>query len=324
MATTINNGIPTTATGSSSENIDFANLGPYLLTNFIHVLEAAGIIIIGLFAIRYAKRYLNKMTTIHAQQKTALNLLEKLFTGFIVVISITLALKVIGLDMTLLVSVSILGLSYGLQDIIKNYVAGILIMFKSPFKIGDLINIKNQTGKVDSIDFQATTLRTADQKHVTIYNSDVMTQSITNYSTSNIRRIDIDLTLGYGSDNLLAFKTFDRIVSAHPSVLKKPAHKIVFKKFSSNGLDFSIRVWVNFPANIMAIKSDLAMQINQAFDEENIFIPFSKDIQLDSDYTFTEKRKNKIAETHKNPIYIDDTVNTFPSVGELIDYDEIE
>jgi small conductance mechanosensitive channel len=323
MATQINTNVPS-GSGSGSDTIDFANLGPYLLTRFITVLEAAAIIIIGIFLIRYAKIYLNKLTIVHAQQKTALNLLEKLFTGFIIVISITLALKTIGLDMTLLVSVLILGLSYGLQDIIKNYVAGILIMFKSPFKIGDLINIKGQTGKVETIDFQATTLRTADQKHVTIYNSDVMTQSITNYSHTTIRRIDIDITLGYGSDNLQAFKIFDRILESHPSVVKKPAHKIVFKQFSTTGVQFSIRAWVNFPSNVMAIKSDIALQISQAFDEEKIYIPFEKTIQIESDYSMTDARKAKIAEMHKNPIYADDLSVGFPPAGELIDFDEIE
>ena len=324
MATQINSNIPSGSTGGGSDTIDFANLGPYLLTRFITVLEAAAIIIVGFFVIRYTKNYLNRLTIIHAQQKTAINLLEKLFTGFIVVISITLALKTIGLDMTLLVSVLILGLSYGLQDIIKNYVAGILIMFKSPFKIGDLINIKGQTGKVDAIDFQATTLRTADQKHVTIYNSDVMTQSITNFSNSSIRRIDIDITLGYGSDNLQAFKIFDRILSSHPSVVKKPAHKIVFKQFATNGIQFSIRAWANFPSNIMAIKSDLAMQISQAFDEQKIYMPFEKSIQIETDYSMTESRQNRLAALHQNPIYADDQSTGFPPVGELIDFDEID
>jgi len=226
--------------------------------------------------------------------------------------------------LTLLVSVLILGLSYGLQDIIKNYVAGILIMFKSPFKIGDLINIKGQTGKVESIDFQATTLRTADQKDVTIYNGDVLTQSITNFSRSTIRRVDIDITIGYGSDNLQAFKIFDRIISNHASVLKKPAHKIVFKQFAPNGVQFSIRAWVNFPSNVMAIKSDIAMQISQAFDEEKIYIPFEKSIQIESDYSMTEARKAKITEMHQNPLYADDHSIGFPPAGELIDFDEIE
>ncbi len=311
-------------TGAESGTIDFANLGPYLLTKFLGVLEAALIIIIGIFVIRYVKRYLNKIALEHEQQKTALNLFEKLTTGFIIVISITLALKIVGIDMTLLVSVTILGLSYGLQDIIKNYVAGILIMFKSPFKIGDIINIKGHTGKVDKIDFQSTTLRTFDQKDVTIYNSDVMTQSIINHSRSDIRRLELDVTLGFGSDYLHAIKVFDQIVRNHPNVLKKPSHKIIFKKFEDNGITFTIRCWAQLPCNLLAIKSDLALQISQVYDETVVFLPHGKDIQENSDYTLSETNKARQEALRKaGNLTVDDT-QPIPADAELIDFEEIE
>lgn len=309
---------------SASSNIDFANLAPYILEKFILVLEASAIIIAGIFAIRYTKKYLKKLETQHEQQRTALNLFEKITSGFIIVITITLALKIVGIDMTLLVSVSILGLSYGLQDIIKNYIAGILILFKSPFRIGDTIRIRDCTGKVEKMDFQYTTLRTFDRKNVTICNSDVMTQAITNHSNSDIRRIEIDVTLGYGSDNLAAFQIFDRLLKNHPLILKSPLFKIIFKKFSDSGIEFSIKAWVKFPCNLQGIKSDLAIQISQAFDEENIYMPYSKGIEADTDYTLTENRRKVLAAFKASPL-----VTTEPTVDpnfipEMIDFDEVE
>jgi small conductance mechanosensitive channel len=323
MASPINTNtdVPTSASGGQ---IDFNNLWPYILTKFVQTMEAVLVIVVGLFAIRYIKRYLNRIALEHEQQKTALNLFEKLTSGFIIVISITIALRIVGIDMTLLVSVTILGLSYGLQDIIKNYVAGILIMFKSPFKIGDIINIKGHTGKVDKIDFQATTLRTFDQKDVTIYNSDVMTQSIINHSRSNIRRIEMDITLGFGSDYLRAVKIFDHILRNHPSTLKKPSHKIIFKKFDDNGITFTIRCWAQLPCNLLAIKSDLALQLSQIFDEETIFLPHNKDIQLETDYTLTDKKKLQIQEVKKNPNFAIDENQPIPADAELIDFEEID
>jgi small-conductance mechanosensitive channel len=322
MAAPINTNTNVSSTTEGGQ-IDFANLGPYLLTKFLLVLEAALIIIVAILFIRYTKRYLNKIALEHEQQKTALNLFEKLLTGFIIVIAITMALRIVGIDMTLLVSVTILGLSNGLQDIIKNYVAGILIMFKSPFKIGDIINIKGHTGKVDKIDFQSTTLRTFDLKDVTIYNSDVMTQSIVNHSRSNIRRVEIDMTLGFNSDYLRAIKIFDRIIRNHPNILKKPSHKIIFKKFDS-GITFTIRCWVQLPCNLLAIKSDLALQLSQAYDEETIFVPYGKDIQLETDYTLTEKKKAQNAELKKTPIFSLDETQPIPQDSELIDFEEID
>jgi len=304
--------------------IDFANLGPYLLTKFLLVLEAALIIIVGIFLIRYTRRYLNKISIEHEQQKTAVNLFEKLLSGFIIVISITLALRVVGIDMTLLVSVTILGLSYGLQDIIKNYVAGILIMFKSPFKIGDMISIKGFTGKVDKIDFQSTTLRTFDQKDVTISNGDVMTQSIVNFNRSPVRRIELVMTLGYGSDYLHAIKIFDHILRNYEGVLRKPSHKIIFKSFDEKGVTFAIRCWAQLPCNLLAIKSDLALQLLKIYDEQTVFLPHGKDIQVDSDYTMTDQNKAQIEATKKTPGFTLDETQPIPADAELIDFDETE
>jgi len=284
-------------TGVSTDNsgIDFQNIIPSILGKFVDVLFAALILVIAYFVTRYVRARLSKIIILHENQKNAVNLLEKLINGFIIVISATLALKVIGLDMTLLVSVCVLGLSYGLQDIIKNYVAGILILFKAPFKIGDTIKIRDYTGKVDKIDFQSTTLKTFDRKDVTIYNSDVMTQSIINFSRNDMRRVDIDVQLGYGTDTTAAFKTFENIMGSDTHILKNPGHHIVFKKFAESSVIFTLKGWVKMPANIPAIKTNLAQQIQAAFNESTIYMPYVKGIEAESDFTLTEERKARLA-----------------------------
>ncbi len=324
MATTPSVGIQSSGSAiSNNSGLDLENLLPFILEKFVAVLMSALIVVVGIFLINIIKGYLRRLQVQHEQQKTALNLFEKLVTGFLVVIIITLALKNVGLDMTLLVSVSILGLSYGLQDIIKNYVAGILILFKSPFKIGEIIKIKDFTGRVEKIDFQSTTLRTFDRRNVTIYNSDVMTQAIVNFSNSSVRRIDLAVTLGYGTDTTQALQIFEQILARAEGILKNPAYRIVFKKFADNGVCFEIRAWVQMPANILQIKSDLAMKINQAFDEKGFYMPYTKDIQLEADYTLGESRdqqKSRLLQSLTIP------AATLPQglVPELIDFEEME
>ena len=271
---------------------------------------------------RYVRARLRKVEIEHAEQRNAVNLFEKITNGFIIVIAITLALKVIGLDMTLLVSVSVLGLSYGLQDIIKNYVAGILILFKAPFKIGNTIKIRNYTGKVEKMDFQSTTLKTFDHRHITIYNSDVMTQSIINFSRAQMRRIEFDVQLGYGTDTASAFQTFQKIFNNHEAVLKNPAFRIVFKKFSDTGIIFTLRGWINMPGNILAIKTDLAAQIQSAFNESTIFMPYVKGIEAESDFTLTPERQKRIADTQ---VQLQQIVLPTPLTNaEILDFDEPE
>lgn len=293
-------------TASAGSQIDFTTLLPTILDKFISVIEGVIIIIAGIFAIRYVRSKLQKFETQHEQQKTAVNLFEKITSGFIIVVAITLALKVIGLDMTLLVSVAILGLSYGLQDIIKNYVAGILILFKAPFKIGDVVKIRSFTGTVTKIDFQSTTLSTFDSKHITIYNSDVMTQSIINFTHNTIRRLEFDVTIGYGSDLPKALKIFDQILANDPKILKDPRHAITFKKYGDTGATFMIKFWVQRPCNILKIRTQIATQIAQAFDEENIMTPYNKGIQTEEEEQLSkisEKRKNRVLSFYSQPAF---------------------
>jgi len=284
---------------SSGGSIDFANLLPQILTKFIAVFA-------GVLLIRYIHSRLRKVELAHEQQRTAINLLEKITSGFLIVISVTLALKVIGLDMTLLISVGILGLSYGLQDIIKNYVAGILILFKAPFKIGDVVKIRDFTGRVTKMDFQSTNLETFDNRHVTIYNSDVMTQSIVNFSNNTVRRLDFDVTIGYGSDIPKALQIFQKIIASNPSILKSPKASIIFKKFTDVGPAFSLKFWLQRPCNLLKIKTEMASQIGQAFDEQNIFMPYVKGIEAENESVLnviTEGRKNRINSFYQQPLF---------------------
>ena len=322
---------------NGSGTLDWNTLVPTIIGKFIAVLEAALILLAAIFIMRYIRSRFRKMEVEHEQQKTAINLLEKITSGFTVVMAITLALKVVGIDMTLLVSVAILGLSYGLQDIIKNYVAGILILFKSPFKIGDIIKIREHTGRVSNIDFQSTTLQTFDKRHVTIYNSDVMTQSIVNFTRNDLRRQNFDVMIGYGSDVHAALKVFDRILSANTEIQKSPKHSISFKSFGENGPIFTLKFWVKRPCNIHKIKTNLAASISQAFDEDNILTPYSKGIEAEDETILgkiTDNRKKRIETFYQS--FKEDTSTEAANIplgpnGELLepvvveeDYDEPE
>ncbi len=295
--TPITSGVDVSGEAVTDGQIDFGALIPTIVEKFIAVIEGVLIIAAGFFAIRYIRSKMRKIESTHESQRNAINLFEKITSGFIVVIAITLALKIIGLDMTLLVSVAILGLSYGLQDIIKNYVAGILILFKAPFKIGDVVKIRDFTGKVNKMDFQSTTLDTFDNKQITIYNSDVMTQSIVNYTNNSMRRLDVDVTVGYGSDVPKALQIFNQILANDTSILKTPKHSIVFKKYSDSGVAFTLKFWVQRPCNILKVRTHIATQIAQAFDEQNIMSPYTKGVEAED-----ESGLNKIADTRKTRI----------------------
>lgn len=292
-----------TRAAGSEGGINFDDLTSTILTKFVAVIEAVIVLAITLFIVRWVKRYFTRIEIAHEQQKTALNVLEKILAGFVMVIGLTVALKIVGIDMSVLVGVGLLGISYGLKDIIKNYIAGILIFLKSPFKIGDIVKIKNFVGKIEKMEFQSTSIKTFDHRDITIYNSDIMAQSIENYSRYPMRRMEINVKLGYGSDIEKALKIFDKILENKASVLKNPKHSVVFKNFSDNSMIIQIKFWVNVPSNMLAIRSELAWEINQAFDGSSVFEPYVRGFETTSDFSLTPERQSKIKDFYNKPIF---------------------
>lgn len=307
----------TSSAASAGEEtaLDLQQLAIDIFVKFINVLEGVVIIIAGIFLVRFLHRYFQKIETAHERQRTALNLLEKITNGFVIVMAITLGLKVIGLDLTLMVSVITLGLSFGLRDVIKNYVAGILILFKSPFEIGDTVKIRSFTGKVVKIEFQATTIITFDNKEITIHNKDVLTQPITNFSKGAQRRLEINIKLGYGSDLQRAVAIANRLLENDSNVLKNPKWTILFTSFGDTGTTLTARFWVPKTCNFLKVRTNLALKIQETFDEEKLFAPYNREAGLDGLYGMTEGRKSRLAAFLGQPLLADLAAGTVEQIG---------
>lgn len=265
--------------------IDLESLMSTLIYKFIDFVEAVLIILVSLVIIRMIRRYLMKMEATHDQQKTAIELVDKLVSGFIMIVAITVALKVLGIDMTLLVSVLILGLSYGLQDVIKNYVAGIIIMFKSPFKVGDAIKVDKFIGRVVKIDFQSTQLKTWDNKMITIYNAKLLKKEITNYYKLPIRRMQLKFKFGYGTNLEILTEKIMKICSTIPEILDKPKTKVIYKEYDGEGVTLEVRFWVKYPSDILTTNTKVAAGIHKLYSDKIVYMPFIKGIELGEDHS---------------------------------------
>lgn len=295
--------------------LDYQEIAVNIFLKFLDILGGVIILVAALFLIRMVRAYLNSIQTTHERQRTAINLFEKITSGFIMVIAVTLALKVIGLDLTLVVSVLTLGLSFGLGDVVKNYVAGLLILFKSPFEIGDIVTIRTFTGKIEKIEFQAVTIRTFDQKQITIQNSDLLTQPIVNYSKTGLARIEITFELGYGSDIKRAFLIFDRILQGYPLTLKEPKYSILIKSLSHNCVNVLLRFWVQKPCNVIKIKSDITIMVQDAFDEDRLLVPYNREAGLEGPHGMTEARKERLRIFYSQPMLADIATQTSDQIA---------
>jgi small-conductance mechanosensitive channel len=178
-----------------------------------------------------------------------------------------------------------IGVGLGLQAIVSNFVAGLILLLEQPIKLGDRIEVGNTYGDVVRLRARSTWIRTNDNVVVIVPNSEFINQSVTNWTATD-RQVRISLPLGtsYDSDPKKVREVILKVASTHADVLPDPPPEVIFTDFGDSSLNFQLRVWtiqqVQSPARL---KSDLYFAIFEAFRIEKIEIPFpQRDLHLRS------------------------------------------
>ncbi|RZV41714.1 MAG: mechanosensitive ion channel, partial [Acidimicrobiales bacterium] len=167
------------------------------------------------------------------------------------------------------------GIGFGLQEIIANFISGLIILFERPVRIGDYVSIGENSGTVTRIQIRATTLIDLDNKEILIPNKALVTERVTNWTLTNpVTRLKIDVGVAYGSDTELTHKTILETVKANKNVLSNPEPTVLFLGFGDSSLDFQIRVFLRDFAQRFMVSHELHMAIDQALREVDIEIPF--------------------------------------------------
>jgi len=198
------------------------------------------------------------------------------FTGF--VISVILAIVAMGVDLSNLAVIAgalSVGIGFGLQDIIKNLVAGIIILFERPFKAGDWVIIGGEEGKIKQINIRSTELETWTKRSVIIPNATLISSSVMNLTHGDyMQRQSILVGVSYDSDVDKVKSLLLECVRSHKRVLKTPAPMVLFKDFGASSLDFELRFHVADVRVDFAVNSDLRYIILNRFREEGIEIAY--------------------------------------------------
>jgi small-conductance mechanosensitive channel len=196
----------------------------------------------------------------------------------LVSVGCVLALVVLGVDlttMTLLVSALGVGIGFGLQTIVNNFVCGLILLLERPLRVGDTIEISGQPAKITKIGLRSTTVRTPDQADMIVPNSDLITNRVTNWTlTDRQARSVIPVGVAYGSDIALVMQTLQACALAHPGVLHSPEPQVLFRRFGDSSLDFELRAWVADVDSRLQVASDLHQDIDRRFRQAGIEIPF--------------------------------------------------
>lgn len=196
---------------------------------------------------------------------------------FVILITVFIAaLKRLGVDTTSLVTlVGAAGLAIGfaLQSSLQNFTAGFMLIIFKPFKNGDLVELTNTIGIVEKINIFSTTLRSGDNKEITVSNGSIYTSIITNYSARKTRRVDLIVGISYESDLKKAKDILTKILNDEPRVLKDPAPIVAVSELANSSVNFVVRPWVATD-DFWPVKFDLTEKIKLKFDENGIVIPY--------------------------------------------------
>lgn len=214
------------------------------------------------------------------------------FNYVIVSLAVIISLSSIGLNLSsLAVFASVLGvgIGFGLQNVMSNFISGLIILFERPIKVGDRIIVDNRIADVEEIKIRATIVRTRANERMIIPNSHFLEEKFINRSYSDRRlRIAVDVQVAYGSDvelveKILRESVYELRKELWPNIVEKPDPRVFFEAFGESGLNFSVWFWIDsqIDEREFRIPSDLRFKIIKKFGENNIAIPFpQRDIHI--------------------------------------------
>ncbi|MGW8144884.1 MAG: mechanosensitive ion channel family protein [Anaerolineales bacterium] len=250
--------------------VDFLTLLPNLIAALV-------VFAIGVYLASIVRRLVRRGLEIRTKNPQPIILLSQLSYWLVVILVAVISLQMVGFNLTaFLAGLGIAGITIGfaLQDVSKNFIAGVLMLIQQPFEIGEVIEVDGYTGKVEGIDLRATQIRTADGKLVLIPNGEVMVSPITNFSQAKSRRIEISTGVAYESDPESVRRTALEAISAVPGIINQPAPEVIFHNFGNTTFDLSIYFWIDTSqTNIFAAKDAGLNLIKSAFERAEIDMP---------------------------------------------------
>jgi small-conductance mechanosensitive channel len=196
----------------------------------------------------------------------------------ILVLGFFLALATLGFDLTrftIIAGAFGVGIGFGLQNVVNNFVSGLILLFERPVQVGDVVQIADVFGEIRRIGMRSSTIRTWEGAEVLVPNANLISDTVTNWTLSDrMRRIDLPVGVAYGTDPKRVQELLKTVAAEHPLVIADPEPRALFNGFGESSLDFQLRAWTSDFDNWIQIRSELAVAVCAALADAGITIPF--------------------------------------------------
>lgn len=248
--------------------------------NFIYgipnLLTALAIFIISLYLARILSNVIHRLLHQRNAPVGVTHLLQQFTLWTVIVIGTITALQRFFDVTAFLAGLGIVGFTIGfaLQDVMKNFASGVILLLQRPFEVGETIGIKGFDGTVLAIDLRSTTMRALDGRIVILPNADVLTNPIINYSRANRRRVDFGVSLPHTSEPQVIRQIILDAIQTVPGFVRETEPVIVFNNITDAAMELSVNFWIDMTENDpFHAKDTVLLKVKSAFNEQGIEIP---------------------------------------------------
>ena len=255
----------------------------------IGLMLAAGVVLYGAFLFSWSIQslMLDGVILSRKMQQGVRISMARLVHYAVILAGFLVTLSVLGFDFT---NIAIIGgalgvgIGFGMQTIVNNFVCGLIMLFERPVKVGDSVEFGTQQGRVKQVGLRATVVETYDNAEIVVPNADLITSQVTNWTLAERRRrLKLPVGVAYGSDVALVMQTLMACAEDHVMVLSNPKPAVIFFGFGDSALDFELRVWISDFDQRRQVQTEINQDIDQRFRDLGIEIPFpQQDLHLRS------------------------------------------
>jgi small-conductance mechanosensitive channel len=252
--------------------------------------------LLAVWLLKFISKIVPRLLSKNGATPDAVHLINRVVQILVLVVMVITALDILNVPLTAFAFVSgavAIGVGFGAQNIINNFISGWILMWERPIRIGDTLEVDNTRGRVEAINTRSTRIRRVDGVHMLVPNSKLLENTVINWNLVNTEtRTSVTVGVAYGSSVREVERLIYNAVAKLDGVLTTPAPAVMFDDFGDNALNFEVYYWLNASSEMERRKSrsDCRFLICEAFEKAGIVIAFpQRDIHVDGELLLSNK-----------------------------------